>query len=973
MSVFSNRGASDVRAETVAVVSMSGRYPGAEQTADGLWDLLKAGQSRVGRVPRDRWDVEAALGPDTVDACRHGSFLADVAGFDPDFFGMSREAAALLDPQVRLFLEVAWEALEIAGYAGDRQVGRRAGVWVGYGHDHYRDLAASAGQRIPGFPASIGLAGKFSGFADWRGPSVVVNALCASSLVALHQAVASLRARECDMALVGGVSAALSPDYYREMNALGVLSPTGESKPFDAGANGFVPGEGVGAVVLKRFDDARRDGDDVIAVIRGTAVNHGGQSSRLFAMNLDSQVALLGDLFERSGIPADSIGYVEAHAVGTRLGDAVEAAALSRVFASAARPPGYCVVGSLKSVLGHMEAASGIAALQKALLSLQRRELLPTTGVARPNSALKPGVSPLRLLDAAVEWPAGECARRACVMSMSMHGVNAAVVLEEAPAPPPKMLDSRESPVHALLLSAAGPEALAALAVRYREALAANRSSLGDVCFTAAVGRAELPYRAFAAGDSVEAVREALWNLAVSGAVPASQAKFALHYRAIAEADVPGQAKIAREQTPALKRELAARGMDRELQGLEALETGADDPLSLRLAIVARDVARATFWRALGVVPECVSGRGVGAISAACVAGRLPLDRVAAAIEAIVGGRAIDLPIDLQVPGEASTAPASSGDGEGRRPTLLSAVTGQAVAHLGDRDWTGMHEAGAERSDGARAGDAALLERLAAQGVTIMLNATARGVLPAKTALSGLSLIEEGNDAMGRRALGALWSMGVAVRWREVYRGGRHGRVRLPTYPFQRARHWFRTDGAAAESISAPARTQTIPKVAAANAAPEPPRPASAAAVVHESAAVAATPRERIAMLLGDCIGEVRRECAGLAHDRNLLEAGLDSADLTATTQLVSQKLGVELSTIFLFEHSSIHRATTFLLEAFPTQCASSTHVAVAQVVSAAPESAVPAPAHSSGDAMHAMLMRMEARIRALEEGSAVN
>jgi len=967
MSDFSSRG---VSADLVAVVAMSGRYPGAEHAVDGLWDVLKAGESRIRRVPQDRWDVDAALGSEMADACRNGSFLADVAGFDADFFGMTPEAAAMLDPQVRLFLEVAWEALEIAGYAGDRQIGRRAGIWVGYGHDHYRDLASAAGQRIPGFPASIGLAGKFSAFADWRGPSVVVNALCASSLLAVHQAVASLRAGECDMALVGGVSAALSPAYYRDMNALGVLSPTGESKPFDAGANGFVPGEGVGAVVLKRLDDARRDGDRVVAVIRGTAVNHGGQSSRLFAMNLDSQVSLLNDLFERSGIPADSIGYVEAHAVGTRLGDAVEVAALSRVFASDNRAPGYCAIGSLKPVLGHMEAASGIAALQKALLSLDRRELLPTVGVNRPNSTLKPGISPLRLLDETVEWPAGETARRACVMSMSMHGVNAAVVLEESPSPPPKMFDSGERQVQALLLSASAPEALAALLRRYCDALAAPSSSpaLGDLCFTAAVGRAELPYRAVAAGDSVDAIREALASLPATVAAAAGNAKFALHYGDIAEEDLPGQADTARRQLQTLKSELAARSMDRELQRLEAWRADGDDPVSLRLAIVARDVARSAVWHALGVVPECVLGNGMGAVTAACVAGLLPPDQAAPALEAIVHGGAIDIPPSTgEDEGERDR-------GENRRPTLLSPASGQPVERLDGSYWVGS----------SRGYGAGVFDEIGRQGVGVWLTSSRQCAVRTTTGHPGAMLDEQRNDAIGRRALGVLWSAGVAVRWREIYRGGRHGRVPLPTYPFQRKQHWFERSAVASEPVQALRDASSAPASVAVSVPTQAPAPAA----VPESAPSSMTPRERIAALVSDSIAAVRRDCAGLAHDRNFLEAGLDSANLTATTQLVSERLGVELSSIFLFEHASIQRAATFLLETFPTQCAASMQMPAHAPSPASDRGAAagsdepglkdgssnaPASSDQSKDAMHAMLVRMEARIRALEESGAVS
>jgi len=912
--------------EGIAVVAMAGRYPGSA-SLEAFWKTLCAGESQIRDIPLERWDADLAFsGADGFGPSRRGAFLDSVADFDFDFFGLTPEAASSLDPQARLFLEVAWEALETAGYAGDRARGRRAGVWVGYGYDHYNETVRQAGLTPSAIGSAANLAGKFSSFADWRGPSVVVNALCASSLLALHQAAVSLRTGECDLALVGGVSAALGASYYLGMHELGALSSTGQSRPFDAAADGFVPGEGAGAIVLKRLADARRDGDQILGVVRATAVNHGGQSSRLFAMNLDSQVSLITDVLARAGVSADTIGYVEAHAVGTRLGDAIEVAALSRVFATSRHPPGHCVLGSLKSQFGHLEAASGIASLQKVLLSMKHRRLLPTIGIDKPNPMMKLDASPFRILQSVDEWPAGQTARRACVTAMSMHGVNTAVVLEEAPAIVPRMPASEDAGDHLLVLSARGPEALAEMVRRYLPTL--GTFAPGDICFTAAVGRSASTHRIAVSGKSAGALRAELESLLQSGALsnvaatPAASPKFAFHFLDIGPTSAAEQ---ARKELYALHRELARRNAGDILDALPPDYFDGNDESWGKCAVIARDVARAMMWQSNGVVPTAVYGTGLGALTAACVAGRLQLsdcfELLKAARDPVVAA--------LELTGEIVGGAVQDGT-----PVLLAANSGSY--------------AGASRGGSPSDASAAPLDSLSTHDVSVVLSIGTGYSLNAAGHSVELAAVD--NDALGLRAIGALWCAGVAIDWNRVYRTTSLARVPLPSYPFQRQRCWLDAPTRVAAPLQPPVRVR-----------------ASGAAVVEapplqtrqlESAA-------GIDVMIASIIGRVRPDRSDIAGSQNLLEAGLDSSDLTSITHLISEALDVSLSPILLFEYSSIDRVAAHLTREYPAACERARRdTGSAQVPSSATESVEP---------MHELIKRMEARLRALEERKPVS
>ncbi|MCA1569643.1 MAG: acyltransferase domain-containing protein [Chloroflexi bacterium] len=499
----------------IAVIGMSVRVPGAS-TLDEFWALLQDGADMIRPLPPARWDPQIHLVAEggTPVPC-FGGFLEQVDEFDCELFGVSPREAPDVDPQARIFYEVAWEALEHAGYAGPGNRGSRTGVWVGYSHDHYYEERVRAGVASGrGLGLQVALPNRLSYRMDWHGPSLVVNTLCSSSLVALHQSCRSLRAGECDMALAGGVHLALSPEYYRSMHAMEALSPAGRCRAFDAAADGYVPGEGAGAVVLKGLDEALRDGDQVLAVIRGSAVNHGGRASRLSAPNLQAQTSVLLEAWRDAGIDPSTLGLIEAHGTGTRLGDPVEVAALRRAFDQHTSARQFCGIGSLKSQIGHLESAAGIASVIKVVLSLQHATLAPTIHLERPNPDLDLERSALFVIDRVRPWPAEPAPRRAGVSAFGMLGVNAHVVLEEAPARPAQPVTTR--PVELLRLSAHTPRALQQLAAAYIDILRQPQAAaeLPHLVHTANLGRAELRYRTAVFGADPGELVQALTPLA---------------------------------------------------------------------------------------------------------------------------------------------------------------------------------------------------------------------------------------------------------------------------------------------------------------------------------------------------------------------------------------------------------------------------------------------------------------------------
>ncbi|GAQ53472.1 SDR family NAD(P)-dependent oxidoreductase [Streptomyces acidiscabies] len=505
--------------DPIAVIGISGRYPGAD-TLDDFWRNLAEGRNSVTEVPADRWDA-SELADSGRSTSRWGGFLSDVDSFDSLFFQISPKQARTMDPQERLFLQTAWSALESAGYPPSRipaprfgGQGHDVGVFVGVMWDDYAILGATESAR--GNPQVVlanrsSIANQVSYFGDFRGPSVVIDTACSASLVAVHQACESIRRGECSYALAGGVNVAVHPDKYVHLSAKSMLSDDGRCRAFGAGGTGYVPGEGVGAVLLKRLSAAVRDGDTVHAVIRATGVNHGGRTSGYTVPNPHAQQALVEQVLDAAGIDARTVGCVEAHGTGTALGDPIEHTALAQAFGKHTADTGFCAIGSVKSNIGHLEGAAGIAGLTKAVLQLRHGTLLPSLHAEELNPVIDFTRSPFTVQREVAEWTREFDAkghavlRRAAVSSFGAGGTNAHVVLEEYVALAP---DEPDSARELIVLSARDEERLRLYAAELGRAVA-DAPRLSDVAHTLRVGREPLVERlAFVASGLADAAEK---------------------------------------------------------------------------------------------------------------------------------------------------------------------------------------------------------------------------------------------------------------------------------------------------------------------------------------------------------------------------------------------------------------------------------------------------------------------------------
>jgi acyl transferase domain-containing protein len=496
-----------IKSEPIAIIGMACRFPGRANSPDQFWDLMDKGQDAISEFPDGRWDVNAYYdaNPDAVGKIytRKGGFLTQVDTFDAQFFGISPREAMSLDPQHRLLLEVSWEALEDACQSPDQLIGSRTGVFVGIGQNDYEKyrLFGPDPSQIDSYDATGSgfcfASGRLSYFYDFQGPSMSIDTACSSSLVALHQACKSLLAGECDLALAGGVQIMLKPESGIYLSRIKVLSPDGRCKTFDASADGYGRGEGCGVIALRRLSEASARGDRILAVIRGSAVNHDGSSSSFTAPNGQAQQALLRQAFQNADVDPASVDYVEAHGTGTPLGDPIEVNALAAVLGpgrSADRP---LWIGSVKTNINHLEAASGIAGIIKVVLALQHNRIPAHLLFNTPSPHIPWDRLPVQIIASAVPWLASSHhPRRAGVSAFGISGTNAHIIIEEAPGvenntmvgvqTPPPTGSRGDRPVahicHVLTLSARTPQALTDLVQRYRDHLAQHSDlSLSDM------------------------------------------------------------------------------------------------------------------------------------------------------------------------------------------------------------------------------------------------------------------------------------------------------------------------------------------------------------------------------------------------------------------------------------------------------------------------------------------------------------
>ncbi|HRC85824.1 MAG TPA: polyketide synthase, partial [Thermoanaerobaculia bacterium] len=430
--------------EPIAIVGMGCRYPGGADDPARLWQLAAQGATGISAIPPERWALEDFYNPDPeapgTYVSKAGFCAAPLADFDAGFFGIPPREAAEMDGQQRLALEVSWEALEHAGVEIDKLAGSRTGVFLGVGSSDHSWLALSD---AAGFTPYTGVGsscsttvGRIAHLLDLRGPTLAIDTACSSALVALHMAVSSLRAGECDLALAGGVYLITTPLPVIALSKLRLFSRDGSCRPFSTGGDGTVPAEGCGMLVLKRASDARRDGDRILALVRGSAINQNGRSAGITAPNLLAQKEVLAEALKQAGVAPREVGLIEAFGTGTPLGDQVEFEALAMVYGEGSAAENPCFITSVKSNIGHAMNAAGAASLVKTVESLAAGEIAPIAGFSEPAEQLDWRSTRLRFAQRPQPWPRREEGPRlAAVSSFSWSGSNVHVILEEGPAP----------------------------------------------------------------------------------------------------------------------------------------------------------------------------------------------------------------------------------------------------------------------------------------------------------------------------------------------------------------------------------------------------------------------------------------------------------------------------------------------------------------------------------------------------------
>ncbi|MCP3743509.1 SDR family NAD(P)-dependent oxidoreductase [Paenibacillus sp. A3M_27_13] len=526
--------------EVIAIVGISGRYPGAEDVQQ-YWDNLALGKNSIIEIPKDRWDVSQYYDPRPAQEgkinCKWLGVLEDMEYFDPLFFNISPTEAEGMDPQQRIFMQEAYKAIEDAGYSGSQLGNKKCGVYLGILNNEYSMLRYKHQAQFTNTTGNSNAiaAARISYFLNLKGPAISVDTACSSSLVATHLACQALSNGEIEMALVGGVSLYLTPESYVGMSASGMLSPDGRCKTFDNSANGFVPGEGVGALVLKRLKDAEADRDHIYGVIIGSGINQDGKTNGITAPSTNSQIELEREIYNKYQIEPESISYVEMHGTGTKLGDPIELEALSTAFKEKTDQKNYCAIGSVKSNIGHTSAAAGIASVQKVLLCMKHRKLVPTLNFKNPNEHFDFDNSPFYVNTELNAWePSRGNKRRAAVSSFGFSGTNAHLIIEEyRPGTGTSATSPAAADIHnpvLFVLSAKGEKQLKTYAERMRSFIASRENlNLSDMGYTLQVSREPMDYRLAFVADSKEALLKALEGFAnhdlVSGVLTAQVKK----------------------------------------------------------------------------------------------------------------------------------------------------------------------------------------------------------------------------------------------------------------------------------------------------------------------------------------------------------------------------------------------------------------------------------------------------------------
>jgi acyl transferase domain-containing protein len=860
--------------EPIAIVGASCRFPGGANSLDEYWALLDAGRNVVTQISADRWE---RVGHPGAPLGWPAGLVDDIDGFDPRFFGISAREATTMDPQQRMVLEVAWEALENAGVAPDGLGGSRTGVFLGItGHD-YADLLHDVGGVTDVYAATgnanNAAAGRLSFLLGLQGPSMAVDTACSSSLVAVHLACLALRAGDCRLAIAGGVNALLAPDPFICFRNWGMMSPDGRCKTFDAAADGFVRGEGCGMIVVKRLSDAQADGDRILAVIRGSSVNQDGRSSGLTVPNGPAQEAVIRQALAVAKVEPTDVSYVEAHGTGTALGDPIEASALAAVLGAGRATDNPLVLGSVKTNIGHLESAAGVAGLLKVVLSLQHERIPAHLNFTEMNPDIDWGDVPVDVPVSGRDWRRGDRRRIAGVSSFGFSGTNAHVVLEEAPS---LEAAARENDRARLFtLSAKTDAALDDLAQRFVRHLDTSADSIADICHTANTGRAQFAERVAIQARSRGELRDALvakrW---IRGrASPAGQ-RVAFLFTGQGS-QWRGMGRDLYEHEPVFRAAMdeCARLLEGRLEyslidviyGDDAERASLlDDTAYTQPALFALEWSLAQLWKHWGIEPSVVLGHSVGEYVALTVAGvwsvedgiriiaergrmmqalgrgwgmtaahcsRSDAESVLDGAGASVSIAAVNGPADLVLAGRLEDLAtiearleavgvqakrltvshafhsAQMDDVAGAfaraveavpmnepRVRVVSSVTGKFVAGAAELAdpvyWRRQVRHAVEFAAAMDTLAAAGFDTFVEVGPTSTLCSLGRECIGRDGQLWAPSMRRDQTSSMMLDSLARLYVRGAAVRWSALDAGPNRRRVALPTYPFQRQRHW---------------------------------------------------------------------------------------------------------------------------------------------------------------------------------------
>ena len=631
----------------IAIVGMGCRFPGAKDPEE-LWKLLAAGKDAITDNPADR----DRLFPEEATDLRQGGYLPHIDRFDPEFFGISQAEAARMDPQQRLLMEVTWEALERAGIPPQSLAGSETGVFLGLSSQDYTWLQLGNRAAIDAYAGTGNshsiAANRLSYWLDLRGPSLAVDTACSASLVAVRLAARELRSHECDLAIAGGANLVLNPRITLALSDAGMMASDDRCKTFDARADGYVRSEGCGIVLLKRLSDAQRDGDRVLAILRGEAVTQDGRTNGLTAPNGLAQQAVISKALAQAKLQPQQIGYVQAHGTGTSLGDPIEMAALKSVLGPGRTAAAPCWVGSVKANIGHLEAAAGIAGLIQTVLVLQHGQIPPQPHLQNCNPLIDFEGTPFHIATKSQTWPAnGEC-RRAGVSSFGFGGTNAHVIVEEAPipetAPAEKPQEFNADSLHLLTLSARQASTLKAYADRYRTFLTGVvGDDLPDICYTANARKTRFRYRLAIAGESVTQIQGRLEQylrgedgagiyLGRASSRP-PQIVFLFSGQGCQYLDMGRQLyetvplfRATLDTCDKVLRPLLGRSLIDLLYHAEADYRALNETRYTQPALFALEYALAKLWQSWGIHCDRVIGHSLGEYVAACIAGVFSLE-----------------------------------------------------------------------------------------------------------------------------------------------------------------------------------------------------------------------------------------------------------------------------------------------------------------------------------------------------------